>query len=259
MDIKRILCSKKFTLPTTFIVTFLLTLAMCGRNSREKFENKQDKTVYTIDATTGGLVLNRKYFDPSTFKAVDWANMSNSEIGKLLGETSAKELALDIDSINRKLVTPGKLYGLDYNYCNKSVTNAIVDATVRINFRNNCHAGRPFAKSTGRTEALYNGDRLVDYFAKDSIPGAVIKNPTEEDFKCINSGAIVRFPGHSKMFMGIGFVNGEGTVFVPDANGRPVIASGYNERFSYYSYDNCTVVDIAKVVEHNLTKAGRQR
>ena len=130
---------------------------------------------------------------------------------------------------------------------------------MRINFRNNCHAGRPFAKSTGRTEALYNGDRLVDYFAKDSIPGAVIKNPTEEDFKRINSGAVVRFPGHSKMFMGIGFVNGEGTVFVPDANGRPVVASGYNERFSYYSYDNCTVVDIAKVVEHNLTKAGRQR
>lgn len=263
MDIKKVLTSNSFTLPTTMVATFLLTLALCGRNpeekAKEKFADKQEASVYTTDNKTGERVENREYFEPSTFKTVDWATMSNSEIGKLLGEISAKELALDIDSINRKLVTPGKIYGLDYNYCNKSITKAIVDATKRMKFRKNCYAGRPFAKSTGRNAALYNGDRLVEYFAKDSISGAVINDPTEEELRRVNPGAVVRFPGHSKMFIGIGFVNSEGTVFVPDTLGRPVIASGYNERFSYYSGGNCTVVDIAKVVEYNLTKAGRQR
>lgn len=259
MDIKKVLSSRKFTLPATAVVTFLLTLAMCGRDPKEKFADQQDATVYTIDADSGERTLDRKYFDPSTFKAVDWSNMSNEEIGNLLGETAAKELAMDIDSINRRLATPGKLFGLDYNYCNKSVTNAIVDATVRMKFRNNCYAGRPFAKTAGCNEALYNGDCLISYFAKDSIPGTVIKDPTVETFKDINPGAVVRFPGHTKMFIGIGFVNNEGTIFVPNAKGCPVIASGYNERFSYFSGGSCTVVDIAKVVEHNLTKAGRQR
>lgn len=262
MDIKKILNSKKFTLPSTVVATFLLTLALCGRDAEEKFADQQESTVYTTDVRSGERTLDRRYFDPATFKPVDWANMSNAEIGKLLGETSAKELAMDIDSINRRLATPGKLFGLDYNYCNKSVTNAIADATARMKFRNNCYAGRPFAKKAGRVDALYNGDHLVNYFASDSIPGTVIQNPTVESFKDINPGAVVRFGGHighTKMFIGIGFVDGSGTIFVPDPAGRPVIASGYNERFSYYDNDYCTVIDIAKVVEHNLAKAGRNR
>ena len=259
MDIKKILNSKKFTLPSTVVATFLLTLALCGRDAEEKFADQQESTVYTTDVNSGERTLDRRYFDPATFKIVDWANMSNAEIGKLLGETSAKELAMDIDSINRRLATPGKLFGLDYNYCNKSVTNAIVDATLRMKFRNNCFGGRPFAKNAGRREALYNGDHLVNYFASDSIPGTVIQNPTAESFKNINPGAVVRFGGHTKMFVGIGFVDGSGTIFVPDPAGRPVIASGYNERFSYYDNAYCTVIDIAKVVEHNLAKAGRNR
>lgn len=259
MDIKKVLNSRKFTLPATAVATFLLTLAICGRDPKEKFADQQESTVYTIDADSGERIFDRRYFDPATFKAVDWANMSNAEIGKLLGETAAKELAMDIDSINRRLATPGKLFGLDYNYCNKSVTNAIVDATARMKFRNNCFDGRPFAKKAGRNEALYNGDHLIKYFASDSIPGAVIQNPSAEAFKTINPGAVVRFPGHTKMFIGVGFVDGMGTVFVPHAAGKPVIASGYNERFSYFSGGECTVIDIARVVEHNLGKSGRNR
>lgn len=259
MDIKKILSSKKFTLPSTVIATFLLTLVLCGRDSEEKFADQQDATIYTTDIHSGERVLDRRYFDSSTFKPVNWADMSNAEIGKLLGETAAKEMAMDIDSINRRLTTPGKIYGLDYNYCNKSVTNAIIDATKRMKFRNNCFGGRPFAKNKGRNAALYNGDHLVDYFASDSIPGTVIQNPTVESFKTINPGAVVRYSGHTKMFVGIGFVDGSGTVFVPDPAGRPVIASGYNERFSYYTNNGCTVIDISKVVEHNLAKSGRNR
>ena len=142
MDIKKILSSKKFTLPSTAIATFLLTLVLCGRDSEEKFADQQDATIYTTDVHSGARVLDRRYFDSSTFKPVNWADMSNAEIGKLLGETAAKELAMDIDSINRCLTTPGKIYGLDYNYCNKSVTNAIIDATKRMEFRNNCFGGR---------------------------------------------------------------------------------------------------------------------
>lgn len=259
MDIKKVLNSKKFTLPATAVVTFLLTLAICGRDPKEKFEDQQDATVYTIDIDSGERVLNRRYFDPSTFKTVDWSNMSNAEIGNLLGETAAKELAMDIDSINRRLSTPGKLFGLDYNYCNKSVTNAIVDATIRMGFRNNCFGGRPFAKKAGRNEALYNGDCLIHYFATDSIPGTVFKNPTAETFKNINPGAVVRLPGHTKMFIGIGFVDGSNKVFVPDAAGKPVVASGYNEHFFYFDGGECTVIDIARVVEYNLAKSGRNR
>ena len=259
MDIKKVLNSRKFALPATAVATFLLTLAICGRDPKEKFADQQESTVYTIDSDSGERILDRRYFDPATFKAVDWANMSNAEIGKLLGETAAKELAMDIDSINRRLATPGKLFGLDYNYCNKSVTNAIVDATARMKFRNNCFDGRPFAKKAGRNEALYNGDHLIKYFASDSIPGAVIQNPSVEAFKTINPGAVVRFPGHTKMFIGVGFVDGMGTVFVPHAAGKPVIASGYNERFSYFSGGECTVIDIDRVVEHNVGKYGRNR
>lgn len=259
MDIKKVLNSKKFTLPATAAITFLLTLALSGRDSKEQFADQQEASIYTIDAESGKRILNRRYFDPSTFKAVDWANMSNAEIGNLLGETAAKELAMDIDSINRRLATPGKLFGLDYNYCNKSVTNAIVDATKRMKFRNNCFGGRPFAKKAGRNEALYNGDHLIHYFAADSIPGTVIKNPTKETFKTINPGAVVRFPGHTKMFVGIGFVDGTNEVFVPDAAGKPVVVSGYNERFSYFEGGECTVIDIARVVEYNLGKSGRNR
>lgn len=256
MDIKQVLTSRKFTLPTTTIATFLLTLAICGRNPEEKFADRQDNAIHLSE---GGRELNRNYFNPQSFKTVDWERMSDTEIAKLLGETSAKELAMDIDSINRRLATPGKLYGLDYNYCNKSVTNAIVDATKRMKFRENCFAGRPFAKKTGRSEALYNGDRLVAYFKSHNIPGAIIENPTQESFKHINPGAVVRYSGHTKMYIGTGFVGESGTIFVPDQSGKPVIASGYNERFSYFDGAECTVVDIAKVVEHNLRQAGRNR
>jgi hypothetical protein len=166
---------------------------------------------------------------------------------------------MDIDSINRGLATPGKLFGLDHNYCNKSVTEAIADATRRLQFREHNYAARPFAKKAGRREALYNGDYLLDYFARDSIPNAIIKNPTAEDFKHISAGSVVRFYLHTKMFIGIGYVDGTGKTFVPDAAGKPVVASGYNERFSYFDGGECTVVDIARVVEHKLAQTGRGR
>lgn len=259
IDYKKILASKPVTHTAAALTAFLLTLAFSGRDKAETFADAQDSAVYVSGNSGANRTLNRDYFDPSTFKTVDWANMSNSEIAKLFGETAAKELAMDIDSINRRLATPGKLFGLDYNYCNKSVTTALVDATRRMKFREHNFAARPFAKDRGRREALYNGDCLVDYFASDSIPGTVFHNPTAEDFKHINPGSVVRFPGHSKMFIGIGFVDGTGKTFVPDAAGRPVIASGYNERFSYFDGGGCTVIDVARVVEHKLARTGRNR
>lgn len=258
-DIKKVLTSKIFTHTSTALVAFLLTMAIYGRDEAEMFADQQDKAVYVSGESGANRKLNRDYFNPSSFKQVNWDNMSNAEIAKLFGETAAKELAMDIDSINRRLATPGKLFGLDYNYCNKSVTKALVDATRRMKFRENKFAARPFAKDSGRTEALYNGDHLVKYFSRDSIPGTIIQNPTIEDFKNINAGSVVRYPGHTKMFVGIGFVDGTGKTFVPDPKGQPVIASGYNERFSYFYEGQCTVIDIARIVEHNLAKTGRNR
>ncbi len=259
IDLKNILTSKAFTHTSAAMVAFLLTFVIGSRDKAETFADKQDAAVYVAGSTGANRVLNRDYFEPSTFKPVDWANMSNHEIAQLFGETAAKELAMDIDSINRGLATPGKLFGLDYNYCNKSVTEAITDATRRLQFREHNYAARPFAKKAGRREALYNGDWLLDYFASDSIPNTVIKNPTVNDFKRISAGSVVRFPGHTKMFIGIGFVDATGKTFVPDAAGKPVIASGYNERFSYFDGGKCTVVDIARVVEHKLAQTGRGR
>lgn len=259
IDYKKILASKPVTHTAVAVTAFLLTLAFLGRDQAESFADAQDSAVYVSGNSGANRTLNRDFFDPSTFKTVDWANMTNTEIAQLFGETAAKELAMDIDSINRRLATPGKLFGLDYNYCNKSVTTALVDATRRMNFREHNFAARPFAKDRGRRDALYNGDCLVDYFASDSIPGTVFHNPTAEDFKRINAGAVVRFPGHTKMFVGIGFVDGTGKTFVPDAAGRPVIASGYNERFSYFDGGYCTVIDVARVVEHKLARTGRNR
>ena len=259
IDWKKILSSKAFTHTTVGLAAFLLTFAIGSRDKSETFAEQQDSAVYVAGNTGPNRTLNRDYFNPSTFKPADWANMSNKEIAILFGETAAKELALDIDSINRGLATPGKMFGLDYNYCNKSVTEAIVDATRRLKFRENNFAARPFAKDKGRREALYNGDCLLNYFASDSVPNTIFKKPTVEDFKRIGAGAVVRFPGHTKMFIGIGFVDGTGKTFVPDAAGKPVIASGYNERFSYFCGGECTVVDIARVVEHKLTQTGRRR
>lgn len=259
IDWKKILASKAFTHTSVGLVAFLIAFAIGSRNKAETFADKQDSVVYNGRTIGVNRTLNREYFNPSTFKQVDWANMTNKEIGIVFGETAAKELALDIDSINRGLTTPGKLFGLDYNYCNKSVTDAIVDATRRLKFRENNFSARPFAKSNGRREALYNGDWLLRYFSSDSIPNTIIVNPTVGDFKNISAGSVVRFPGHTKMFIGIGFVDGTGKTFVPDASGKPVIASGYNERFSYYDGGGCTVVDIARIVEHKLAQSGRVR
>ena len=259
IDYKKILTSKPVTHTAAALTAFLLTLVFLGRDQAESFADAQDSAVYVPGNSGANRTLNRDFFAPSTFKTVDWANMTNTEIAKLFGETAAKELAMDIDSINRHLATPGKLFGLDYNYCNKSVTTALVDATRRMKFRENNFAARPFAKDRGRREALYNGDCLINYFAGDSIPGTVLSNPTAEDFKHINPGSVVRFPGHTKMFIGIGFVDGTGKTFVPDAAGRPVIASGYNERFSYFDGGKCTVIDVARVVEHKLTQTSRYR
>ena len=259
MDIKKFLTSKPVSHMSVAMLACLLTLSIKGRDASETFADQQDAAVYGNTAQSSERKLNRDYFNPSTFRAVNWSSMSNSEIAALFGETAAKELALDIDSINRGLATPGKLYGLDYNYCNKSVTNALADATQRMKFRANTYAGRPFAKKQGRSAALYNGDRLLEYFGRDSIPGSMIHNPTVADFSRISVGSVIRYPGHTKMYIGIGYVDESGKTFVPDASGRPVIASGYNERFSYYDGGECTVVDIARVVEHNLSKAGRNR
>lgn len=259
INIKKILSNGVATHASCALLGFVLTLSWLNAGGEETFADAQDAAVYVSGNSGANRTLNRDFFDPSTFKTVDWANMTNAEIAQLFGETAAKELAMDIDSINRRLATPGKLFGLDYNYCNKSVTTALVDATRRMKFRENNFAARPFAKDRGRRDALYNGDHLVNYFASDSIPGTVFHNPTAEDFKRINAGAVVRFPGHTKMFVGIGFVDGTGKTFVPDASGRPVIASGYNERFSYFDGGNCTVIDVARVVEHKLARTGRNR
>lgn len=269
MDIKKILTHKAFTSASAGILTFLLTLLLVGRNPTEKMEDKQDATVYVTevsvnnDSKTTKRVLNREYFDPATIPVANWADtISNAEIARVFGEICAKEMAFDIDSINRRLATPGKLFGLDYNYCNKRVTTAIVEASKRMNFRHSKQIAqaRPFAKSKGRRDALYNGDMLVQYFASDSIPNTIIYNPSIADFKKISVGSVVRFSNHSKMFIGIGFVDGSGKTFVPSPDGKPVIASGYNERFSYYSEGcSCIVVDVPKVVEHKLKTVGRQR
>ena len=92
MDIKRILCSKKFTLPTTFIVTFLLTLAMCGRDPKEKFADEIgcDTPVKVVELGTDQLsdndyeyfVLNICENGRHTVARINWVYSFDRAIGK---------------------------------------------------------------------------------------------------------------------------------------------------------------------------------
>lgn len=266
-DIKKILSHTATTHFYALATGALLTWGITNNAQQNRFEDRehnalnQFRTEY-IDPATGRRVtaatfnpatLNRAYFDPTSYPTINWTNYSNQKVGEVFGEIIAKEMALGIDSINHGLTTPGKKYGLDYNYCNKSATTAIQDAVKRSGMTKRGKINI-FDRKEGRRDALYNGDALVRYFKSqyDTVAGTVIENPEPSMFANIGKGAIVRFPGHTKVFIGRGFVDQSGRVFVPDDRGQPVIASGYNDSFEYFTGGNCTVVDMSKIVQHKL-------
>lgn len=265
--IKQILAHPVSTHCYTFIAGALLSWALTNNAKQNRFEDREDNaltsfhTEYTEPAT-GELItaenfnpgtLNRAYFDPTSYPKINWINHSNQKIGEIFGEIIAKEMALGIDSINHRLTTPGKKYKLDYNYCNKAATTAIQDAVKRSGLKKRGKID-VFDRKNGRHAAIYNGDSLISYFESQysDVIGAIIKNPDLATFANIGKGAIVRFPGHTKVFMGYGFVDQSGRVFVPDNRGEPVIASGYNDTFNYFTGENCTVIDMSKIVQHKL-------
>lgn len=264
-DLKKILTHPVSTHFYTFLGGLLLAWGLTNNAKQERFEDREDNALNTfhteyIDPATGERVtaenfrpLNRAYFDPNSYPKINWRNSSNQKVGQLFGETIAKEMGLGIDSINHHLTTPGKKYGLDYNYCNKSATTAIMDAARRSGLTRRGKVN-VFDRKKGRHEAIYNGDSLVSYFQSQysNVAGAIIENPTPDAFATIGKGAIVRFPGHTKVFMGRGFVDQSSKVFVPDDRGQPVIASGYNDSFEYFTGDGCIVVDMSKIVQHKL-------
>lgn len=256
----------------TFSLGVVLGLIIRGNPEKIKFEEREDNAlmkfhVEYLDPATNQRVtaenfnpatFNREYFDPTTFPTINWTNHSNQKVGELFGEMIAKEMACGIDSINYHLTTPGKKYGLDYNYCNKSATTAIVDAAQRAGLKKKGGI-EVFAVKQGKHDALYNGDKLVEYFSKQygDVPGIIIENPSIEDFDNIKTGAIVRFPNHTKVYMGRGFVDQSGRVFIPDHRGNHVIASGYNDSFAYFNGGQCTVIDMANLVATKLQQKGR--
>lgn len=266
-DIKKILTNPASTHFYTFVAGALLAWGLTNNAKQNRFEDREDNALNKfhteyVDPATGECVtaetfnpatLNRAYFDPNSYPAINWTNYSNQKIGEVFGEIVAKEMALGIDSVNHRLTTPGKKYGLDYNYCNKSATTAIQDAQRRSGL---IRRGKinVFDNKQGRRDAIYNGDSLVNYFKGQygEVNGAVIENPAPAAFANIGKGAIVRFPGHTKMFIGRGFVDQSGKVFVPDDRGQPVIASGYNDSFEYFTGGSCTIVDLSKVVQYKL-------
>ena len=269
--------SKKwFTSPVmthvyTFVLGGILTWALVGNSPKQKtIEDREDEALHTfhteyVDPATGQLVtaetfnpaaMNRAYFDPASIPTINWTNYSNQKISQLFGETVAKEMAMVIDSINYGLTTPGKAFHLDRNYCNKAATTAIQRAQVRSGLTQKGRVNL-FDRRQGRTSALENGDHLLSYFNGqygETVADAFIENPEPADFANIGTGSIVRFSGHTKVFMGIGFIDGSERVFVPDSHGFPVIASGYDDKFSYYTGGECKVVDLSKLVYYKLEK-----
>ena len=253
----------------TFIIGILLAWGLTNNAKQNRFEDREDNAlkqfhVEYVDPATGKLVtsetfnpatLNRAYFDPNSYPVINWTNYSNQKVGEVLGEIVAKEMSLGIDSINHHLTTPGKKYGLDYNYCNKSATTAIQDAERRSGLSRRGKI-KIFDRTQGRRDAIYNGDSFVDYFKSQygEVAGVIINNPEPAAFANIGKGAIVRFPGHTKVFIGRGFVDQSGKVFAPDERGNPVIASGYNDSFEYFTGGACTVVDLSKIVQYKLQK-----
>ena len=272
-DIKKVLSHPAATHVYTFIAGVLLAWGLTNNAKQNLFEDREDealKKFHTeyVDPVTGKLVtsetfnpatLNRAYFDPNSYPVINWTNHSNQKVGEVFGEIVAKEMALGIDSVNHNLTTPGKKYGLDYNYCNKSATTAIQDAEKRSGLVKRGKIDL-FDRKEGRRDAIYNGDSFVDYFTSQygEVAGAVITNPEPAAFANIGKGAIVRFPGHTKVFIGRGFVDQSGKVFAPDDRGNPVIASGYNDSFEYFTGGNCTVIDLSKVVQYKLQNETRR-
>ena len=251
----------------------LIMYGMVNNAEQNRWEDRADNALYKLhteytEHTTGQVVkaenfntdsLNRAYFDPNSYPQINWVNYSNQKVGRVFGQISAKDMGITIDAINHKLTTPGKKYGLDYNYCHKAVTTAYQDAIERSNLKRKGKV-EIFDDAAKKAGVLHDGDAFVNYYTNKygNVPGAIIKNPTVEDFAKIAEGSLVRFDGHSKMFMGIGFVDSDNKVFVPDAHGKPVIASGYDESFKYFDGDNCTVVDMSKIVYHKLQNEAKR-
>lgn len=266
-DVKRVLTHPVATHFYTLVAGAMLAWGLKNNAKQNRFEDREDDALNKfhteyVDPATGERVtaetfnpatLNRAYFDPNSYPVINWTNYSNQKVGEVFGEIIAKEMALGIDSVNHHLTTPGKKYGLDYNYCNKAATTAIQDAERRSGL---VKRGKVdvFDRQEGRRDAIYNGDSFVNYFKGQygEVAGAVIENPEPAAFANIGKGAIVRFPGHTKVFIGRGFVDQSGRVFAPDDRGQPVIASGYNDSFEYFTGGNCTVVDLSKVVQYKL-------
>ena len=266
-DLKKVFTHPVATHIYTFVTGALLAWGMVGNAKQNRFEDREDDALYKfhseyVDPATGERItaetfnaatLNRAYFDPNSYPVINWTNYSNQKVGEVFGEIVAKEMALGIDSVNHRLTTPGKKYGLDYNYCTKSVTTAIQDAEKRSGLikRGKINV---FDKKQGRRDAIYNGESFISYFKDQygNVPGVIIENPEPAAFASIGKGSFVRFTGHKKMFIGRGFVDQSGKVFVPDDRGQPVIASGYNDSFEYFTGGNCTVVDMSKIVQYKL-------
>lgn len=263
----------------TALVAVLVTLGIRPSNEQKLFEENEDSVLYKfhteyVDPVSGQLVdaesfkpgdLNRSYFDPNTFPEINWTNYTNEKIAQIFGEYVAKELACGIDSVNNHLTTPGKKYKLDYSYCTKAATTAVRDAEKRAGFvdkNGKAKKGRfELFSGKGGNEAIYNGDAMVKYFKGlyDSVPGAIVANPTAEDFANMNTGSLLRFSGHTKVYMGLGFVDQSGRVFVPNKRGKPVLASGYSDCFWYCGEEeHCTAIDLTKIVAYKLNEEIRR-
>lgn len=258
MTTKKFLKNNIVTHVSAALLGYLVALIAIDAHSDNKFESRQDASVYTTDARGRDAELNREIFNPSSFESIAWQYNTNQRVGEVLGKTAAKEYAMDMDSLKSGTATAEQMFGDERDYCTEAVVRAYRDAVSRLRFRRGNVRAVPFPAARCDTtqsfqRAMRNAKHLVKYFEADSVPNSIIKNPSKSDLTTVSAGSIIRRGRHSYMYMGVGYIDKRGQTFVADSRGRPVVASDDDKRlFEYYDWSKCTVIDVPKIVEYKL-------
>ena len=219
----------------------LLMFVACSRTPSQKRINK----------------MHEKYV--STMPDVKLKEGEDLQNAEKLGDIIAWEMAADIDSLIKGLVTPQQKYGLDEMYCNTAVTTAIRDALNKTNFKE--LYGIDFF-ATAKTEDMRRGSSFIKYLQKNKeayeAAAHVIKfaDLSEEDYQNMSRGSVIFYCGnyidaitgkkqrpysHTQMMGGKGFsddvkgkengVNPMGTMFAPSNNGGPITINAYGNGY----------------------------
>lgn len=248
----------------------LLVFGACARTPSEKQINKKHEK-YVTNMPDAKLRSN---------------NVSQN--ADKLGDIIAWEMAADIDSLIRGLVTPEQKYNLSKMYCNTAVTTALRDALKKTNFQEMYHVDF-FAKA--KITDMQRGTNFIKYLQnnKEAYDAATrvinFSEITPEDYENMNAGSIIFYRGnyinqsngkvkgpysHTQMVAGKGFsddvkgtdVSGSnpgGTKFAPSPKGETITVNAYGNLFRYGA-DNIEIykqredVKLDKVIVVDMAK-----